>query len=492
MRLSQLLERMEYEIVQGSADTEISTLVYDSRKVEKDSAFVCISGSVRDAHEFIPDVVKAGAAVVVVEKDVEVEEHVTVVKVKNTRLALACMSAAYFGHPAEKLKTIGITGTKGKTTTTYMIKSILEAAGIKTGLIGTIEIIIGDKHISAKNTTPESYAVQEYFHEMVEAGMQAVVMEVSSQGLMLHRVSGFTFDFGVFTNLEPDHIGENEHKDFADYMHCKSLLFQQCKQGILNADSEHLEGILKDHTCKVETFGYSEKADLRASGMKLIHKPGVLGVDYHISGLLDMDVDINVPGRFSVYNSLTAIAICRHFGVDEEKMKEALRHVSVKGRIEIVPVSKRYTVMIDYAHNAMALESLLTTLKEYQPKRLVCLFGCGGNRAKSRRYEMGEVSSKLADLTVVTSDNPRFEEPMDIISDILIGVKKADGAYVTIPDRKEAIAYCLEHAEDGDVIILAGKGHEDYQEIKGEKHHMDERELIADILKEHPEYRKEA
>lgn len=492
MKLSQLLERMEYEIVQGSADTEISTLVYDSRKVEKDSAFVCISGSVRDAHEFIPDVVKAGAAVVVVEKDVKVDEHVTVVKVKNTRLALACMSAAYFGHPAEKLKTIGITGTKGKTTTTYMIKSILEASGIKTGLIGTIEIIIGDKHISAKNTTPESYAVQEYFHEMVEAGMQAVVMEVSSQGLMLHRVSGFTFDFGVFTNLEPDHIGENEHKDFADYMHCKSLLFQQCRQGILNADSEHLEGILKGHTCKVETFGYSEKADLRASNMKLVHKPGVLGVDYHISGLLDMDVDINVPGRFSVYNSLTAIAICRHFGVEEEKMKEALRHVSVKGRIEIVPVSKRYTVMIDYAHNAMALESLLTTLKEYQPKRLVCLFGCGGNRAKSRRYEMGEVSSKLADLTVVTSDNPRFEEPMDIISDILIGVKKADGAYVTIPDRKEAIAYCLENAKDGDVIILAGKGHEDYQEIKGEKHHMDERELIADILKEHPEYRKEA
>ena len=492
MKLSQLLERMEYEIVQGSADTEISTLVYDSRKVEKDSAFVCISGSVRDAHEFIPDVVKAGAAVVVVEKDVKVDEHVTVVKVENTRLALACRSAAYFGHPAEKLKTIGITGTKGKTTTTYMIKSILEASGIKTGLIGTIEIIIGDKHISAKNTTPESYAVQEYFHEMVEAGMQAVVMEVSSQGLMLHRVSGFIFDFGVFTNLEPDHIGENEHKDFADYMHCKSLLFQQCRQGILNADSEHLEGILKGHTCKVETFGYSEKADLRASNMKLVHKPGVLGVDYHISGLLDMDVDINVPGRFSVYNSLTAIAICRHFGVEEEKMKEALRHVSVKGRIEIVPVSKRYTVMIDYAHNAMALESLLTTLKEYQPKRLVCLFGCGGNRAKSRRYEMGEVSSKLADLTVVTSDNPRFEEPMDIISDILIGVKKADGAYVTIPDRKEAIAYCLENAKDGDVIILAGKGHEDYQEIKGEKHHMDERELIADILKEHPEYRKEA
>lgn len=489
MKLSQLLERMKYEVVQGSVETEVSTLVYDSRKVEKDSAFVCISGSVKDAHEFIPDVVEKGAAVVVVEKDVVVPEHVTVVKVENTRLALACMAAAYFGHPAEKLKTIGITGTKGKTTTTYMIKSILEASGIKTGLIGTIEIVIGDKHISAKNTTPESFAVQEYFHEMVEAGMEAVVMEVSSQGLMLHRVSGFTFDYGVFTNLEPDHIGENEHKDFADYMHCKSLLFQQCRQGILNADSEHLEGILKGHTCDVETFGYSEKADLRASKMELIHKPGILGVNYHISGLIDCDVEINVPGRFSVYNSLTAIAICRHFGVEIPVIQEALKTVTVKGRIEIVPVSKRFTVMIDYAHNAMALESLLTTLKEYDPKRLVCLFGCGGNRAKSRRYEMGEVSSKLADLTVVTSDNPRFEEPMDIIADIITGVKKADGEYVTIPDRKDAIEYCLANAKDGDVIILAGKGHEDYQEIKGEKHHMDERELIAELLQEHPEYR---
>lgn len=480
---------MEYNVAQGNADTCISTLVYDSRKVEKDSVFVCISGSIRDAHDFIPDVVEKGAAAVIVEKDVKVREDVTVIRVENTRYALACMAAAYFGYPAEQLKTIGITGTKGKTTTTYMVKSILESSGIKTGLIGTIEILYGDTRIPAKNTTPESYEVQEYFRQMVDAGMQAVVMEVSSQGLMLHRVSGFTFDFGVFTNLEPDHIGEHEHKDFADYMHCKSLLFQQCRQGILNADSEHLEGILKGHTCKVETFGCEGEADLRAEKLELFHGKGMLGVRYQVTGLMDFPVEVNVPGRFSVYNSLTAIAICRHFGVEVPVIKEALRHVNVKGRIELVPVSPRFTLMIDYAHNAMALESLLTTLKEYQPKRLVCLFGCGGNRAKSRRYEMGEVSSKLADLTVVTSDNPRFEEPMDIIADILTGVKKADGEYVTIADRKEAIAYCIANAKDGDVIVLAGKGHEDYQEIKGEKHHMDERELIADILEEHPEYR---
>lgn len=487
MKLSKLLEKLEYTVLAGNTDMEISTLVYDSRKVQKDSVFVCISGSVRDAHEFIPDVVKNGAAAVIVEKDVTPVDGVTYIKVEDTRLALAYMSAAYFDYPAKKIKTIGITGTKGKTTTTYMVKSILESAGIKTGLIGTIESICGDKHTPAANTTPESYMVQKLFAEMADEGMDAVVMEVSSQALKLHRVSGFTFDIGVFTNLEPDHIGENEHKDFEEYMHCKSILFRQCRLGIFNGDDEHLEGIMKGHTCEVETFGYKSINNLVAENVELKKEHGALGVKYHVSGLLDFDVEVNVPGKFSVYNSLTAIAICHHFNVAKEAIKEALCHVSVKGRIEIVPVTKRYTIMIDYAHNAMALESLLTTLKEYEPGRLVCLFGCGGNRAKSRRYEMGEVSSRLADLTVVTSDNPRNEEPMDIINDILVGVSKADGRYVTIPDRKEAIRYCMENAQDGDIIVLAGKGHEDYQEICGVKHHMDEREIIADIIKENPD-----
>ncbi len=484
MKLKQLVEKLNYALLAGSLDVEISTLVYDSRKVEPGSVFVCISGSVRDAHEYIPDVVAKGAAAIVVEKPIELPGQVTVIRVEDTRYALACMSAAYFGYPADKLKTVGVTGTKGKTTTTYMMKAILEAAGIRTGLIGTIETIIGETRIPAKNTTPESYIVQETFAKMVEAGIEAVVMEVSSQGLMLHRVSGFTFDYGVFTNLEPDHIGKNEHKDFDDYMHAKSLLFRQCRQGILNADSEHLEGILKGHTCEVETYGYCDTADLRAFDPVLTKEPGILGVRYHVGGLTDMEVTVNAPGSFSVYNSLAAIALCRHFGIAKANIQQALLHVSVKGRIELIPVSEEYTLMIDYAHNAMALESLLTTLREYQPKRLVCLFGCGGNRAKSRRYEMGEVSSKLADLTVVTSDNPRYEEPMEIIQDILEGVRRADGAYVTIPDRKDAIAYCIDHAKPGDVIVLAGKGHEDYQEIRGEKHHMDERELIDEILKE--------
>ncbi len=487
MRISDLLERMEYTLLAGDLDQEITTLVYDSRKVEKGSIFVCISGTVRDAHDFIPGVIGQGAVAVVVEKEVELIPGITYIMVKNTRIALAELAAAYFGHPADHLKTIGITGTKGKTTTTYLVKSILESAGIKTGLIGTIESIIGDKHIPSANTTPESYVVQERFRKMVDAGMDAVVMEVSSQALMMHRVAGITFDIGVFTNLEPDHIGTNEHKDFEDYMYCKSLLFKQCRLGIFNGDSEHLSGVLAGHTCKVETYGYGQNNHIYADGVELLKDGGSLGVKYAVKGLVDFDVEVNVPGTFSVYNSLTAIAICHHFGVETSKIQEALKHVSVKGRIEIVPVTKRYTLMIDYAHNAMALESLLTTLREYQPARLVCLFGCGGNRAKSRRYEMGEVSSRLADLTVITSDNPRDEEPMDIIADILVGVKKADGAYVMIPDRKEAIHYCMANAEDGDIIVLAGKGHEDYQEIKGVKHPMDERELIQKIIKENPD-----
>ena len=484
MTLQNLIENCSYTVVQGDVTIPVSELVFDSRKACKDGVFVCISGAVVDGHSFAQEVVEKGITSIVVEKEVTVPSHVTVIKVENTRLALACMSAAFFGYPARQLKTIGITGTKGKTTTSYMVKSILEKTGFKTGLIGTIETIIGEKHIPAKNTTPESYVVQQTFREMVDAGIECVVMEVSSQGLMLHRVGGFTFDYGIFTNLEPDHIGPNEHKDFDDYLQCKAMLFKQCKYGIVNIDDEHTEKVLEGHTCQVESFGFSEKADLRASDMELINKPGFLGVSYQISGKINMQVAIDVPGNFSIYNSLAAISICRHFGVADEAIKEALAGIRVKGRVELVPVSDRYTLMIDYAHNAMSLESLLTTLKEYNPKRLVCLFGCGGNRSKLRRYEMGEVSSKLADLTVVTSDNPRDEEPEAIIEDILVGVKKADGEYVTIPDRKEAIRYCMVNAQDGDVVVLAGKGHEDYQEIKGKKYHMDERELIAEIIEE--------
>lgn len=482
MKCKELLGEISYEITQGSEETQISSLVMDSRKVKEGAVFVCISGAVRDGHEFAGEVCQKGAAVLVVEHPVEVPKEVTVVKVADTRVALAYMAAAYYGHPARQLKTIGITGTKGKTTASYMVKAILENAGYQTGLVGTIETIIGKEHIPAKNTTPDALVLQETMRRMVDAGLSCMVMEVSSQGLMLHRVDGFVFDYGIFTNLSPDHIGPNEHKDFEDYASCKAKLFRQCKVGIFNGDSKYLDKMLNGHTCEVETYGFGADNDYVASDVKLLSKGGTLGVSYHMSGHLDMDVEIDIPGQFSVYNSMTAISICRHFGVKKEDIKKALQNIHVKGRVELLPVSSKFTVMIDYAHNAMSLESLLTTLKEYHPKRLVCLFGCGGNRSKERRYEMGEVSSNLADLTIVTSDNPRNEEPDAIISDILIGVQKAPGEYVTIPDRAEAIRYAIEHAKEGDVIVLAGKGHEDYQEIKGVKHHMDERELVADVV----------
>lgn len=484
MRLDKLLERLDYEVVQGSDGIEITTLANDSRKVQEGSVFVCISGAVSDGHKYAQDVCEKGAFAVIVEKDVEVPEHVTVIKVSDTRYALALMSAAYFGYPAEKLKVIGITGTKGKTTTTYMIRSILEGVGHKVGLIGTIEAVIGDQTIPAANTTPESLTIHQYFAKMVEAGCDSVVMEVSSQGLMLHRTAGIQFEIGIFTNLGKDHIGPNEHKDFDDYKRCKAMLFQQCKLGIANVDDKYFEDIFKDATCRTETFGFSEGADLRAENVELVSRPGYLGVAYHVSGLMDFDVEIDIPGTFSVYNSLTAIAVCRHFAVPVEKIKEALKGAKVKGRIEMIKVSDDFTLMIDYAHNAMSLESLLTTLKEYHPQRLVCLFGCGGNRSKDRRYEMGEVSGRLADLTIITSDNPRFEEPQDIIDDIKTGIGRTDGEYVEICDRKEAIKYAIANGQPGDVIVLAGKGHEDYQEIRGVKHPMDERVLIAEVLEE--------
>lgn len=486
MKLTDLLCKVDYECMQGSVEREIDRVVYDSRKITEGCLFICVKGANFDGHDFAAEVVEKGAGVLVVSREMpEVAgRDVTVIRVEDTRYAMAFISAAYFGYPAEKLRIIGVTGTKGKTTTTYMVKSILENAGYKVGLVGTIEVIIGREHIHAGNTTPESYALQEYFARMVEAGMDAVVMEVSSQGLMLHRTQGFVFDLGIFTNLEPDHIGPNEHASFEEYLHCKGLLFKQCRVGIVNGDDSHVDAVLEGHTCQVERYGIGAGNDLRAENVQLVRKPGELGVSFRVEGLMDFEVEVPTPGRFSVYNALTAIAICRHFNVREDDIKRALRAVRVKGRIEMAKVSDQFTLLIDYAHNAMALESLLTTLREYEPHRLVCLFGCGGNRSKQRRYEMGEISGRLADLTIITSDNPRFEEPQAIIDDIKIGMAKTDGAYVEICDRKEAIRYAIDHGQEGDIIILAGKGHEDYQEIKGVKYPMDERVLIREILEE--------
>lgn len=484
MKISELIKDLDYTLLQGSLDTEVVEIENDSRKVAEGYLFFCIAGSVRDGHEFAKEVVEKGASVLVVEKPVEVPEGVTVLQVPNSRYAMGMISSVFYGEPSKQLTVIGITGTKGKTTTTYMIQSMLEQTGHHTGLVGTIEIIDGKERIPAANTTPESLKLQRILRDMVSNGLDSVVMEVSSQGLMLDRVAGVDFDYGIFTNLSEDHIGPNEHASFEEYCMWKSKLFQLCKVGIFNQDDPHYEEILKNHTCKVITYGMHVGADYQASDWKLHNEDGHLGIEYHLSGKAEGQMLVNIPGKFSIYNSLAAIAVANEMNVDIQVIQQVLTTVKVRGRVELIPISDAFTILIDYAHNAVSLESILETLREYNPGRLVSVFGCGGNRSKTRRYEMGEVSGRLADFTIITSDNPRFEEPQAIIDDIITGISKTDGNYIEIIDRKEAFRYAIMHAQTGDVIVLAGKGHEDYQEIKGVKYHMDERELIREVLEE--------
>ena len=488
--LKELCKDFDYEVLAGSTDREYGEFVTDNRKLSEGCVYVCIKGANFDGHSCASQAADKGAALIVVEKPLdeldlpEGAKDSAIIKVESTRAAMAHIACAYYDYPADRLTTIGITGTKGKTTTTYLIRSILEQAGRKVGLIGTIETIIGDKHIPAVNTTPDSPVLQKMLRDIVDGGCDTVVMEVSSQGLMLHRTLGINFDIGIFTNIEPDHIGPNEHTDFDHYLNCKAMLFSQCKTGIVNGDDEHVDRILEKATCDVIRYGFKKGLDYYADNVKFTGEGSHLGMEFDVKGRADYPVKINMPGRFSVYNGLCAVAVCDVLGIEAETIQACLPKGHVKGRIEPVKVSDDFTMLIDYAHNAMALESLLTTLREYRPSRLVCLFGCGGNRDRNRRFEMGEVSGRLADLSVITSDNPRNEDPLAIIADIKTGIDKTDGEYIEIPDRKEAIRYCIKNGQPGDIIVLAGKGHEDYQEIKGVKHPMDERVLVAEILKE--------
>lgn len=486
MKLKDLVKGLEYNLIRGSLDTEVTAVENDSRKAGEGILFFCISGAKFDGHEFAAEVAAKGAACLVVEREVLLPAHcdVAVIKVPSTRYAMGMICASFYGNPSDRLTVIGITGTKGKTTTTYMIKEMLESAGHKCGLIGTIEYIIGDKATPAANTTPESIVMQRILKEMVDAGLDSVVMEVSSQGLMLDRVAGISFDYGIFTNLSEDHIGPNEHKDFDEYLGWKAKLFSLCKTGVFNVDDVYCERILEGHTCEVITYGMKAGADYRATNLELFRQDGCLGITYDLKGQYEEKVLVGMPGEFSVHNSLSAIAVAKEMGVPMERILEILTDIHVKGRVELIPISDAFSILIDYAHNAMSLESILKTLRAYEPQRLISLFGCGGNRSRVRRYEMGEVSGNMADLTIITSDNPRDEEPQEIIDDIKTGIAKTEGEFVEIINRKEAIRYAIMHAKQGDVIVLAGKGHEDYQEIKGKKYHMDERDLIREILEE--------
>lgn len=484
MTLEKILKTVNFTCVKGNLDTEISDIVYDSRKVSEDCLFVCLKGSNTDGHQYAQQACDSGAAAILICDNVDVDGNTAVIKVEDTREALAYISAEFFGNPAKELTTIAITGTKGKTTTVAMIKSILEKAYIKCGTIGTLGIIIGDTLTKTNNTTPESYEIQKAMRDMVSAGCKAMIIEASSIGLKWHRVDAIYFDYGIFTNFSHDHIGGVEHADMEEYLNCKAMLFQKCKKGFINRDDEKWQEITKNASCSIETFGFSKDADLVASNDRLLSTPGFLGVHFDLSGKKELSVDVAIPGHFSAYNALCAIAVATDMNISDEAILSGLKTVQVKGRVEIVPVTGNYTLLIDYAHNALSMENVLTTLRQYNPNRLITLFGAGGNRPKVRRYEMGETSGRLSDLSVVTEDNSRFEDVMDIIEDIKVGLHKTDCKYVVVPNRKDAIRYCMENAQDGDIIVLAGKGHEDYQEIKGVKYHMDERELIAEVLEE--------
>lgn len=483
MKLKQWLNELDYEVLQGNLDVEVEDVVYDSRKAGPGAVFVCMKGTRVDSHNFIADVAGLGAAALVVERrDVVLPEGMTCILVEDGRHALACLSAARFGYPARQMVTIGVTGTKGKTTTTHMIKKILETCGKKVGMIGTTGAVIGDETFPTVNTTPESYQLQEYFDRMVKAGCEYMIMEVSSQGLKMHRVDGITFDYGIFTNISPDHIGPDEHADFAEYLYYKSQLLKRCRVGIVNADNAHAKDILEAASCeKVLTYALEQKADLQVSDIHYVSETDFVGVEFLVSGAYKIDLRISTPGRFNVYNAMAAVSVCSLLGLEKKKISHALEHLKVNGRMEIVYSSPRCTVIVDYAHNAVSMESLLTTLRDYHPKRLVCVFGCGGNRSKDRRYSMGEIAGKMADFTVITADNSRFERVEDIIADIRGSVEKAGGAYIEIPDRREAITYSMTHAQPGDMIAVIGKGHEDYQEINGVRYPFLDRAVIEEV-----------
>ena len=470
---------MDYELVKGSLNVDIADIKDDSRKIEENDLYIAKIGTSSNSHKYIPDAIKKGAKAVVIEQDIDIPEDVTVIKVKSSREAMAYISASYFDHPAEKLITIGVTGTAGKTSTTTILKRMLEEAGNKVGLIGTIGAFIDQTKIPLHNTTPENYEIQRLFREMIENGCKYAIMEVSSQGLKMHRVDGFTFDYGVFTNISNEHIGPNEHENFEEYLYCKSLLFQKCKMGIVNADDANWENVTKNHTCKLIKFGLnSHNIDMKAENVQFIMTNDFLGMGFDVKGKLNDSFEVAIPGRFSVYNALCAITIANELKINPDAMKRALKKASVKGRMELAVSNEKYKLIIDYAHNEDEMTNLMETIREYKPKRIVCIFGGGGNRAKSRRYDMGEISGKYAGLTILTEDNPRFEEMESINNDIIIGLNKSNGKYIIINDRQEAIEYAMKNAQEGDIILLIGKGHEQYQEIKGVQYYWDEREAV--------------
>ncbi len=486
MELKRILVGLENLKVKGNLDTEIKGIAKSSNEVKEGYLFVAIKGFNVDGHNFIEEAIENGAIAVMVEegcdlKSIKFKEDTIIVMAKDTREGLAIVSSNFYNNPSTKFKLIGVTGTKGKTTTTYMIKEILEKAGQKVGLIGTIATYINGKKIKdSDRTTPESLELQQLFAQMVEEGVETVVMEVSSQSLKLNRVAGCNFDIVIFTNFSEDHISPKEHPDMEDYFNSKLKLFEMCKTGIVNTDD--LQGAKIPRLfpeSNITTYGIDNFANVLAKDITITNSY----VDFKVK-IKDRNerVKTGIPGRFSVYNSLAAICVAQKFGIDPEVVKQALLEVRVPGRSEMVDNKLELPIMIDYAHSPESLQNILYATKSYTRGRVISVFGCGGDRDSSKRPIMGEISGKVADYTIITSDNPRTEKPEDIIKAIEDGISKTKGKYEVIVDRTEAIEKAIKMANKRDIIILAGKGHETYQEINNEKNHFDEREIIKEII----------
>ena len=482
MKLKDLLKSLEVIEVHADLELDISGISYDSRKTQPGDAFFAVVGFESDGHRFIPMAADKGAAVAICQNAPEAD--IPYVVVKDSRLGLALASRDFFGNPAGKMKVVGITGTNGKTTTTYLLKHMLESKfGAKVGLIGTNGNMIGDEFIHSERTTPESYELQLLFREMLDAGCTHVVMEVSSHSLYLNRVAGIDFDIGVFTNLTQDHL--DFHKTMEEYANAKAILFSMCKDGCMNMDDAWFENISSKAKCSVFTFSAeNENASLYAKNISL----SAAGVFFDaVAGDKTESVKLAIPGKFSVYNALGVIACGLKLGMSLKDCTDAMAEArGVKGRMEVVPTDGRYTILIDYAHTPDALENALKALRSTDDGRLVVLFGCGGDRDKTKRPIMGAIAANNADYVIVTSDNPRTEEPREIIREILGGMEGTETPYSVFCDRVEAIQWAIDNHKENDVILLAGKGHEDYQVVGHEKHHMDEREIVA----EHIEKRK--
>jgi len=486
MELKRILVGLENLKVKGNLDTEIKGIAKSSNEVKEGYLFVAIKGFTVNGHNFIEDAIKNGATAVMVEegcdlKSIKFKEDTIIIMAKSTREGLAIVSSNFYNNPSTKFKLIGVTGTKGKTTTTYMIKEILEKAGQKVGLIGTIATYINGKKIKdSERTTPESLELQQLFAQMVEEGVETVVMEVSSQSLKLNRVAGCNFDIVIFTNFSEDHISPKEHPDMEDYFNSKLKLFEMCKTGIVNTDDLHGAKIPRLFPeSNITTYGIDNFANVLAKDITITNSY----VDFKVK-IKDRNerVKTGIPGRFSVYNSLAAICVAQKFGIDPEVVKQALLEVRVPGRSEMVDNKLELPIMIDYAHSPESLQNILYATKSYTRGRVISVFGCGGDRDSSKRPIMGEISGKVADYTIITSDNPRTEKPEDIIKAIEEGISKTKGKYEVVVDRTEAIEKAIKMANKRDIIILAGKGHETYQEINNEKNHFDEREIVKEII----------